>query len=108
MLRSPVFIFPSFAEGSARVVFEALACGCYVITTPNSGTIVEHGVHGALVPPGNPAALAQSVKDADADRNRLAEIGAHNAALVRAQYTQSAYGNALASLYDEVRCPSHR
>ena len=54
MLEVPVFVFPSYAEGSARAVYEALACGCYVIATPNSGSIVEDGIHGALVRPGTP------------------------------------------------------
>lgn len=51
MLASPVFVFPSYAEGSARVIFEAMACGCYIITSPNAGSIVQDGVHGALVEP---------------------------------------------------------
>ena len=37
-------ILPSHAEGSARVGFEALASGCFLITTPNSGTIVQNNV----------------------------------------------------------------
>ena len=44
---------PASVEGSARVVFEALAAGCYVITTPNAGSIVKDEVHGALVEPGS-------------------------------------------------------
>ena len=51
MTRADVFVFPSLAEGSARVVFDALACGCYVITTPNSGSIVEQGTHGGSLCP---------------------------------------------------------
>ena len=62
MTRADVFVFPSLAEGSARVVFYALACGCYVITTPNSGSIVEQGTHGAIVPPGDSSALAAAIE----------------------------------------------
>jgi GT2 family glycosyltransferase/glycosyltransferase involved in cell wall biosynthesis len=99
---SPVFVFPSYAEGSARVVFEALACGCYVITTPNSGTIVQDGRHGALVAPGDAGALARALAAAGEDRARLAEIGTRNAALIRARYTQRHYADALAALYAEL------
>jgi glycosyltransferase involved in cell wall biosynthesis len=102
MLCAPVFVFPSLAEGSARVVFEALACGCYVITTPNSGTIVEDGVHGALIPPGDADGLREAVARADADRRRLAESGNLNAQLVAARFDQSAYGDALAKLYQDL------
>jgi glycosyltransferase involved in cell wall biosynthesis len=102
MLATPVFVFPSYAEGSARAVFEALACGCYVITTPNSGTIVEDGVHGALVPPGDAPALAAAVVDADRDRPRVAKIGTSNGRVVAERYRQSDYGAGLASVYDEL------
>ncbi|MGI8557692.1 MAG: glycosyltransferase family 4 protein [Solirubrobacteraceae bacterium] len=94
-----VFVFPSLAEGSARAVFEALACGCYVITTPNSGSIVEDGVHGALVPAGDGRALAGAITRANADRDAIQEVGRHNAALIAASYRQSDYGAALTSLY---------
>lgn len=102
MLAAPVFVFPSYAEGSARVVFEALACGCYVITTPNAGTIVEDGVHGALVPPGDTEAVRGAVARAAADRARVAEIGNRNAALIRARYRQRAYGDSLRRVYAEL------
>jgi glycosyltransferase involved in cell wall biosynthesis len=95
-----IFVFPSRAEGSARVVFEALACGCYVITTPNSGSIVEDGVHGRLVPPGDAAALAEAIAHAiSLGREVLGEVGARNASIVREQYSQSQYGDKLAQLY---------
>jgi len=99
MARAEVFVFPSFAEGSARVVFEALACGCYVITTPNSGSIVEDGVHGAIVPPGDSNSLAEAIEYAYQHRGRVADIGRSNALCVRAKYRQSNYGDELAILY---------
>jgi glycosyltransferase involved in cell wall biosynthesis len=102
MLSVPVFVFPSYAEGSARAVFEALACGCYVITTANSGTIVEDGVHGAIVPAGNVADLTQAIVDADRDRPRIAEIGRQNAELVARRFRQSDYGDDLAALYGKL------
>jgi len=99
MSRADVFVFPSLAEGSARVVFEALACGCYVITTPNSGSIVEDGVHGAIIPPGESAALAEAVENAYQHRDEVSEIGKNNTLCVRAKYRQCDYGDQLAGLY---------
>lgn len=102
MRAAPVFIFPTFAEGSARVVSEALACGCYVITTRNAGSIVEDGVHGAIVPAGDVEPLREAIERADADRERLAEIGDRNAELAMTRMRQADYGNALAALYREL------
>jgi glycosyltransferase involved in cell wall biosynthesis len=102
MIARGVFILPSYAEGSARAVFEALACGCYVITTPNAGSIVANGAHGAVVPPGDAEALAEAIVAADADRERIAEIGNRNAELITSSYRQSAYGDALTRIYADL------
>lgn len=100
MVKADGFVFPSLAEGSARVVFEALACGCYVITTPNSGSIVENGVHGRLVPAGDAEALASAIRDTMAlPIERLRETGRNNAQDVRDRYRQSQYGDKLLELY---------
>lgn len=98
-----LFVFPSLAEGSARVIFEALACGCYVITTPNSGSIVEDGTHGRLIPAGEPEALTRAVRQALAlGREALQEVGLRNAGLVREKYRQSQYGDKLVALYSAL------
>jgi glycosyltransferase involved in cell wall biosynthesis len=99
MSRADAFVFPSFTEGSARVVFEALACGCYVITTPNSGSIVEDGIHGRIVAPGESALLVEAIEDASRNRDKVAEIGRQNALCVKGQYRQRNYGNNLSLLY---------
>jgi glycosyltransferase involved in cell wall biosynthesis len=99
MSRADVFVFPSLSEGSARVVFEALACGCYIITTPNSGSIVEDGVHGCIVPPGDCLSLADAIGHAYRHRDVVSRIGRSNALLVKAKYNQNEYGDQLACLY---------
>jgi glycosyltransferase involved in cell wall biosynthesis len=99
---SDIFVFPTLAEGSARVVFEALACGLYVITTPNAGSIVEDGVHGTLVAPHSPEALAEALRRAATDRGALRKIGRRNAALIRRRYRQRDYGCALLELYGRL------
>jgi glycosyltransferase involved in cell wall biosynthesis len=102
MASAEVFVFPSLAEGSARVVFEALSSGCYVITTPNSGSIVEDGVYGALVPPNDADALANAIRQAIRQRAKLPEIGLKSADLVRSNYQQVHYGEALIRLYERL------
>lgn len=102
MVASDVFVFPSLAEGSARVIFMALAAGCYVITTPNSGSIVRDGVHGSVIPPGDTSALIQAISWAMAHRKEVADIGRRNAALIKVDYTQSAYGRNTVSLYKNL------
>jgi len=102
MAEADIFLFPSRAEGSARVVFEALASGCFIVTTKNTGSIVEDGVHGTIVPYKSPAAIARAVEAAIRDLAGTRRIGRDNAALIRARYMQSDYGGALLQLYDEL------
>jgi glycosyltransferase involved in cell wall biosynthesis len=45
-----IFVLPSIHEGSALVIYEALASGLPVITTPNAGSIVRDGEEGFIVP----------------------------------------------------------
>ena len=85
------------------MIFEALACGCYVITTANSGSIVEDGTHGRLIPAGEPMALVSAVREALAlGREVLKGVGARNARIVREQYRQSQYGDKLVALYSKL------
>lgn len=48
--RADIFVYPSLHEGSALAIYEALACGLPVITTPNSGSVVQDGIQGYIVP----------------------------------------------------------
>jgi glycosyltransferase involved in cell wall biosynthesis len=57
-----VYVFPSLVEGSSLSVYEALASGLPVVTTPNAGSIVRDGVEGLLVPPGDVDALAAAIE----------------------------------------------
>lgn len=47
---SSIFILPSLVEGSALVVYEAMACGLPVIVTENCGSIVRDKKEGFIIP----------------------------------------------------------
>jgi glycosyltransferase involved in cell wall biosynthesis len=55
------FVLNSTYEGMPHVILEAMAAGCPVVATAVGGTgeIIEDGVNGLLVPPGEPLALQQ-------------------------------------------------
>ncbi len=102
MAVSDAFVFPSLAEGSARVIFEAMACGCYVITTPNSGSIVESGVHGELVRTGDVSQLSTAISNAANDIQMTNTVGKNNAKLIQEKYLQKIYGDELSALYRKL------
>lgn len=57
-----VFVLPSIVEGSATVTYEAIMSGCPVITTPNSGSIIQDGVDGFIVPVRDPEQIAAALR----------------------------------------------
>ena len=60
--QATIHVFPSQCEGSAKVTYEAAACGLPQITTREAGDVVEDGVQGIIVPPGDVDALAAAIQ----------------------------------------------
>jgi len=56
-----VFVFPSLSEGSAKVTYEAMACGLPVIVTPNAGSVARDREDGFLIPPRDLEALKEKL-----------------------------------------------
>jgi len=58
-----IFVFPSLMEGLPSVLLEAMATGMPVITTETCGMpdVVEDGVNGRLIAPGNAAAIEEAI-----------------------------------------------
>ena len=73
--RAQLLVLPSSHEGLPMAVLEAMAFGVAPVVTPVGGLpeLVHDGVNGALVPVGDPAALARTLGDLlDDDERRLA------------------------------------
>jgi glycosyltransferase involved in cell wall biosynthesis len=102
MSKCDVFVFPSNCEGSARVVMEALASGCFIITTPNSGSIVKTGAHGIVVPPGDSETLARAIAIAINNRTHVHQTGMRNADFIKKHHLQGRYGDDFANLYRQI------
>jgi glycosyltransferase involved in cell wall biosynthesis len=71
-----LFVFPSFSEGSPKVVLEALAFATPVVTTPVGAVslVVQDGVQGVHTPIGDSAAVADAVAGILADANRYHQM----------------------------------
>lgn len=99
MCTHQIFVFPSYCEGSARVIFEAMAAGLYIITTKNSGSIVQNGINGEIIEPGNPTALKNAIQYALNNIEVVREIGLRNRKLILEKYTQKNYGDNILKVY---------
>jgi glycosyltransferase involved in cell wall biosynthesis len=61
-----LFVQSSDYEGTSNALLEAMALETPVVATAVGGTaeLIEDGVHGLLIPPGDPAALAHAIAQA--------------------------------------------
>ncbi|NDU99475.1 glycosyltransferase family 4 protein [Pseudoroseicyclus tamaricis] len=93
-----LFVLPSFAEGLPVVLMEALAAEVPVVATRIAGVaeLVEDGVSGRLVPPGDPAALAEAILAVLAGDG--AAMGRAGRAAVTAGFTSAGEAETLAAL----------
>ena len=83
--QASVFVLPSIEEGLAMVVGEAMACGCPVVASTNTGAseLINDGVEGFIVPIRAPEVIANRLQQL-ADQPELRErMG--RAALARVQ-----------------------
>jgi glycosyltransferase involved in cell wall biosynthesis len=73
-----VVTLPSLGEGIPTVLLEAAACGRPLVATdvPGCRDVVQEGVNGLLVPPQDPAALAEALHTLLIDEKLRARMGA--------------------------------
>lgn len=83
-----LLVLPSFAEGVPVVLMEAMAAGLPVIASRVAGIpeLVEDGVSGLLVPPGDSDALAGAINELLVDPARCARMGEHGRAKVSSEF----------------------
>ena len=88
LAEADVFVLPSFAEGVPVVLMEALAAGRPVVATRVAGVaeLVEDGVAGFLIPPGDPAPLADRLQRLLSDPALRARLGAGGRRIVEAEF----------------------
>ena len=101
---SDVFVFPSYHEGSPRVVKEALACGCPVVTSRISGNYAidpqgEGLVYASHWDPQEYARLIAHVLEDDSFRRQRISAGLKVAKKLSVDAIAKKYLNLYASLF---------
>jgi glycosyltransferase involved in cell wall biosynthesis len=99
-----VFVMPARAEAFGMVYQEAAAAGVPVIAPRINAVpeIVEHGVTGVLVPPGDARALVAAMREMIASPNRRHALGRAARARIEAVGPIDRYGAALTRLLHEA------
>lgn len=96
-----IFVYPSLHEGSALAVYEALASGLPVITTPNTGSVVRDGEEGFIVPIRNVEMLMEKIQVLY-DNPELRRMMGQRARQKAEQYTWDLYRQRLAKILQEL------
>ncbi|WP_165929601.1 glycosyltransferase family 4 protein [Pseudocnuella soli] len=97
MRTAQISVLPTFFEGSSLAIYQSMAMGLAVVTTPNAGSVITPGKNGLLVPYGSEAALKDALVQvlANADyRETLATAARRDIQ----QYTWDNYGVNLANI----------
>jgi glycosyltransferase involved in cell wall biosynthesis len=99
-----LFVMPSETEGLGTSILDAMACGKAVIGTTAGGIVevVEDGATGLLVPPQDPAALADAIVTLLRDPARRARMGEAGLARVRDEFTVARMVAGTRDVYEEV------
>lgn len=100
-----VFALPSIAEGTPVTILEAMACGLPVVASRVGGIpeVVDHQATGLLVPPSDPAALADALAVYVQDAQLAARHGAAGRVRVERSNSIAAMVAGYAGLYDTLR-----
>ena len=100
-----LFTLASVEEAFGNVFAEALACGLPIVGSAVGGIpdLVTHGRNGLLVPPRDPAALAEAIRHLGENPALRAEIGLRNRAQAEASLSWDRITTRYLSLYNGVR-----
>ncbi|MEX0832548.1 MAG: glycosyltransferase [Actinomycetota bacterium] len=103
MARCDVFVFPSLWEGQGNALIEAMAVGGPIVATriPAVEETLSDGDTAVLVPPGDPAALAEGILRLLGDPAGSAEM-AEGAAHAAARFDIHRTTRDLETVYDKV------
>ena len=104
MSRASVLVLPSVEEGLAMVQAQALACGCPVIATANSGAgdVFEDGREGFIVPVRNPESIAQALALLYRDRDLLHAMSEAARRRMETIGGWDRYGDRIMALFDRL------
>ena len=96
---SSMLAFPSLAEGSAFVVYEAMCSGLPVVVTPEAGSVARHGQDGLVVPARDVDALAEALRHLHENPSLARQMGRSGRDRILGGYTWGHYQQRVGEAY---------
>ena len=106
--KATIFILPSTREGSAKVVYEAMACGLPIITTKNAGSIITDNKEGYIIPTNDYQSIVRTLKNLYNNENIVNAMSAQSIATIQ-KYSWDNYANNVYTYYKKIlKSTSHK
>ena len=98
-----VFVLPSLWEGLSLALIEAMGAGRPIVATDVGGNpeVVEDGRTGLIVPPNEPASLADALASLLADADRRVALGSRASGVARTRFSIERHVGEVAALYHQ-------
>ena len=98
---SDIAVVPSLFEGFGLTAVEAMAAGLPAVGSDIDGLkeVIQHGVTGTLVPPGDSTALAKALTDLLKNPDRAKEMGTKGRERVRRFFSMEGFAEAIIGAY---------
>jgi len=99
-----IFVLPSLQEGLSLSILEAQAAAIPVVASNVGGIseVVEDKQTGILVPPQNPGALKQALKELLQDLEKARQMGIKGKEHIKNQFSLGRMANQVIQVYDEI------
>ena len=99
-----IFVMPSRSEGLSNSILEAMACGLPVIATRVAGNtdLIEDGVNGVLIEPGNVNHLTNVLTQLITDNEKAAALGLRARQMVCEKYDLQNIAKEYVNLYSRI------
>lgn len=99
-----VAVLPSFFEGMGRVILEAMAMGKPVVASRVGGIpdLIDQGVNGLLVPPGDVKELADALEKVLNDKGFARKMGREGRKRIKGQFSAHVMVQSIEQLYREL------
>jgi glycosyltransferase involved in cell wall biosynthesis len=102
METSDIYIFPSYSEGSAQSLKEAMAAGMPVIATRQSGTPIIHGENGYIIQDNSSEALINAIIELTQNDALRGKIGKNAAETIKLGHTWDNYASNVIRIYQRL------
>lgn len=99
-----IVVLPSYREGTPRSLLEAAAMGKPLVATdvPGCRNVVQDGVNGVLVPPRDPAALADAIESLVHDPAKRQLMGGNGRKIVEDRFDERFVADITLGKYREL------